>query len=129
MFKRFFTTFVCAAALTLAGCGGGTNILNVQSRYTVHSGNVNLDNVTRTIITACATKGWKPSIAGPGDIIATRHSSGHVAKVEIVYTNESFNIQYLDSDNMGYDGKHISSIYSQWVEELQSEIKFRLSEL
>lgn len=129
MFKRIFITLSCVVVLALTGCSGGTNILNVQSRFTVHSGNANLENVTRTIITSCAVKGWKPTLNSPGDIIATRRSSGHVAKVEITYTTESFNIQYLDSDNMNYDGKHISSVYSQWVGELRSEIKSRLSDL
>ena len=129
MFKRFITTLFCTAVFTLAGCGGGTNILNIQSPITIHSGNNSLDTVTRTIITASAFKSWRPEVAGPGHIVATRRQSGHVAKVNITFSSDSFNISYLDSDNMGYDGKNISPVYGQWVKELRDEIKRRLSAL
>jgi hypothetical protein len=129
MLNRFSATLFFVVILALTGCGGGTNILNDQSQYTVRSGNVTLDRVTRAIITASATKGWKPSVAGPGHIVAARRNSGYSAKVDIIYTTSSFTIQYLSSDNMDYDGKHISPVYNQWIGDLRSEIKFRLSEL
>jgi hypothetical protein len=129
MMKRYLTIVFCVAALSLVGCSGGTNILNVQSSFNTHSSNANLDTVTRTIITACAVKSWQPTLDAPGKVIATRRSTGVVAKVEITYTTNSFNIQYLDSDNMGYDGKHISSLYGEWVDALRAEIKSRLSAL
>lgn len=130
MFNRFFLImFFCVSVVSISACGGGTNILNVQSTFTTATTNAPLESVTRTIITASAVKGWKPEVAGPGHIIATRRRSGHVAKVDITYTSDSFNINYLDSDNLEYDGKTISSVYSQWVNELRDEIKRRLSEL
>lgn len=130
MFNRFLSTSCfCVFVLIAGGCGGGNNILNVQTPYSVHSGNAALENVTRTIITASAVKGWKPELAGEGHIVATRRRAGHVAKVDITYTSESFSIKYLDSDNMEYNGKTISPVYGQWVNELRDEIKRRLSEL
>lgn len=130
MFNRVQATLMfCAFTLFISGCGGGGGVLNVNSPYTTSSSNASLDNVTRTIITASAVKGWKPEIGGAGHIIATRHRSGRLAKVDITYTSESFNIKYLDSDNMKYDGHSISPVYEQWVNELRDEIKRRLSRL
>ncbi|MBI1423019.1 MAG: hypothetical protein GC149_06090 [Gammaproteobacteria bacterium] len=121
-------SLLCAFALFAGGCGGG-NMLDVQSPFSTASQNATLDSVTRTIITASAFKGWKPAIAGAGHIIATRRHSGRMAKVDITFDTASFNITYLDSDNMQYDGKSISSVYHQWVDGLRDEIKTRLSQL
>jgi hypothetical protein len=131
MFNRLLSTaFFCLFTLIASGCGGGNaNILDLHSPINVRSGNATLENVARTIITASAIKGWQPEVAGEGHIIATRHHTGHVAKVNITYTSESFNITYLDSDNLEYNGKTISPVYHQWVKELRDEIKRRLSKL
>lgn len=128
MYKHLVAMLVIATALNLTGCASETDILSASTKFNTSS-NASSEKVTRTIITACAAQGWKPSIAGPGRIIAARHSSGHAAKVEISYTTDTFTIQYLDSDNMGYDGKHISETYGDWVDGLRNEIKTRLSAL
>lgn len=128
--RALLISLFCVFVLIASGCGGGGGgILNEQSSYSTRSTHVSLENVKRTIITASAVKGWKPTLAKNGHILATRRRAGHVAKVDISYTSDSFNIKYLDSDNMGYDGESISSIYSQWVEDLSDEIKRRLSRL
>lgn len=124
------TSLFCVFILMASGCGGGgSGILNVQSSYSTQSNQASLENVKRTIITASAVKGWKPTLGKNGHILATRRRAGHVAKVDISYTSDSFNIKYLDSDNMGYDGESISSVYSHWVKDLRNEIKRRLSRL
>ena len=128
MHTRLITLLIVATALSLSGCASDSNMMNVQTMYTA-SGKASPESVTQAILNACGANGWKPSIAGPGRIIAFRHSGGHAAKVDISYTSESFTIQYLDSDNMGYDGKHISDLYNQWVDELRSAIKSRLMQL
>jgi hypothetical protein len=130
MFNRILpVSLFCAFVLIISGCGGGMNILDIQSPISTASRNASLDSVARTIITASAFKGWQPEVSGEGHITATRHHTGHVAKVDITFTTESFNISYLDSDNMGYNGKTISPVYAQWVKELRDEIKRRLAKL
>jgi hypothetical protein len=122
--RTLSTALFCLFILFAISCGGGTNILNVQSPYTTASSNASLERVQRTIITASAIKGWRPE-----HILATRRREGHVAKVDITYTSSSFNIRYVDSDNMAYNGQSISSVYTQWITELRDEIKRRLSRL
>lgn len=121
--------FILAAALFMSACSGGTDYMNLQTPFSTASSNATLESVGRTIITASAYKGWNIESQGPGQIIATRHHAGRIAKVKITYTNNSFNIHYLDSDNMDYDGNSISSTYDEWVEDLQDEIQRRLSDL
>lgn len=130
MSKRLVPFLLCiVAALLISSCGGGSDILDLRTPFSTSSSGATLDNVGRTIITASAYKGWQPQVAGPGRIIASRHYAGRVAKVAISYTSNSFNITYIDSDNLGYNGKSISSTYSDWVEDLRDEIKRRLSNL
>jgi hypothetical protein len=103
--------------------------LNVKSSFSTSGNNATLDQVSRKIITASAVKGWKPEYLGAGHITAVRRRSGYVAKVDIFYTTNSFEIKYKDSDNMDYNGSSIASAYDDWVKELRDEIKRRLSEL
>jgi hypothetical protein len=121
--------FLSASVFTMASCGGGGSALNMQSEIRVPANKANSATISRTIITACAVQGWKPQVSGANQIDATRRKSGHVAKIRIHYTSESFNIKYVDSDNMNYTGNSISSLYSEWVEDLSNEIKRRLSAL
>lgn len=129
MGKRLFPLFLTMVLpLLLAGCGGGAG-LQSSTQFSTASSNATLQQVGRTIITASAYQGWRPRIVGPGRITATRHHAGHLAKVSISYTTDSFTINYLDSDNMGYTGNSISSTYNDWIDDLRSEIKRRLSNL
>lgn len=129
MSSRTLSVLVCCVfVVALSACGGGS-ILNDQSSFSTASQNATLDQVKRTIITASAIKGWRPKLGSPGHILAYRRSSGKTAKVDISYTTSSFNIKYVDSDNMGYTGSSISSTYTDWVDELSDEIKERLSRL
>jgi len=118
-----------AFALFVSGCGGGAGVMDVKSSFSTSSDKATLDQVGRKIITASAVKGWKPRLASAGHIIASRRRSGYVAKIDIFYTSDRFEIKYKDSDNMGYDGHSISSVYGDWVSDLSDEIKRRLSEL
>jgi hypothetical protein len=108
----------CLFVISVSSCGGG-GILNDQSSFSTASQNASLEQVKRTIITASATKGWHPSLGNPGHILASRRHAGRVAKIDITYTTTSFNIKYVDSDNMQYTGSSISSVYTQWVDELR----------
>lgn len=127
--SRFISVLVCSVFfLALSACGGGS-ILNDQSTFTTASQSATLEQVKRTIITAAAIKGWRPKLGSPGHIFAYRRQAGKTAKVDISYTSSSFNIKYVDSDNMQYTGSSISSTYTEWVDELRDEIKARLSRL
>lgn len=121
-------SLIVVVALMVTSCGGGSG-LESSTQFSTASANATLEQVGRTIINASAYRGWQPQIAGPGRIIATRHHAGRVAKVSISYTTDSFTIDYLDSDNMGYTGQSISSTYDNWIDELRTEIKSRLSNL
>lgn len=113
------------AAFFISACSS-TNYMDLQTPFNAASSNATLKSVGRTIITASAFQGWNVDVEGPGQIIATRHHAGRIAKVKITYTTNSFNIRYLDSDNMGYDGNSISRTYDEWVQDLQFAIQDRL---
>lgn len=124
--KALILSFV--AAVLVSSCGGGSG-LDTSTQFTTASSNATLQNVGRTIATAAAYQGWQPRYTGPGSIVATRRHAGRIAKISITYTTNSFTIKYLNSDNMGYTGDSVSSTYQDWIDDLRSEIKRRLSAL
>lgn len=131
MFSRFFTIIVlCGSTIITVGCGSSNPVLTIQSTPVVtKSGNATLENVQRTIISACARRGWQPKVAGNGHIIATLQQTGHIVTVDITFTAQSYSISYNDSSNMNYDGTKINPLYNDWVKALDKEIRAKLSRL
>jgi hypothetical protein len=76
---------------------------------------------------ALRNRGWAIAKEEPGRIEATLYARSHVARVAIEYDDTSFNIMYLDSENLDYmqkpDGaEFIHSSYNGWVENLVRDI-------
>src|SRR2546422_452683 len=58
--------------------------------------------VERAIVAAMAKLRWIPTREGPGVIRGTLHLRTHTVVVRVEYTNESYKISYVDSENMSY---------------------------
>ncbi len=58
--------------------------------------------VERAIVGAMVKLGWMPTKEGPGVIRGTLHLRTHTVVVRVQYTNESYKISYVDSENMAY---------------------------
>ncbi len=128
LFKNYAPLILVSSIVLFIGCGSGTQIVNYQnSPIQASAGKKNQENIRRAIILAGTSTGWQMQEVSKGVIIATRFSSGRMAKVDINYTTESFNITYKDSSNFHYDGTNIHKTYNSWVEQLHKTIAENLS--
>ena len=85
------------------------------------------DQTRQVIITALKNRGWMLSKDSPGEIVATLHSRGHMARIKIAYSDETIEVSYVDSDNLEHEirpsGEEvIHRNYNKWVRILIREI-------
>jgi hypothetical protein len=87
--------------------------------------------VEHAIVAGMARLKWMAARERPGAIRGTLNLRTHTVVVRIEYTTESYNIRYVDSENMKFkvrsDGTRvIHKNYKSWVRNLQREINKRL---
>ena len=129
-FKRFALVTLITSMFIFIGCGNANPVLNYQnSPIKSSSGAKNLKDVRRAIILTGTRIGWQMQEASSGYIIATTFRGGHMAKVDIRYTAETFSIQYKDSSNLNYDGTNIHKTYNKWVKRLHNNIRSAIGRL
>ena len=68
--------------------------------------------------------GWVAKESAPHVIRCTLSLHGHVVVVDVPYTENTFSIRYVSSENMGYDEKTqtIHRKYVQWIRNLRKQI-------
>ncbi len=130
LFKNYSPLILIASIVVFMGCGSGSPIQNYNnSPIKASAGKKNQENIRRAIILAGTSTGWQMREVSKSQVFATRYSGGHMAKVEINYTTESFNITYKDSSNLQYDGTNIHKTYNSWVKKLYKTIKKNISKM
>ena len=130
LFKSYAPLILLASIVAFIGCGSGSPIVNYNnSPIQAAAGKKNQKNIRRAIILAGTSTGWQMREVSQGMIVATRFSSGRMAKVDIKYTTESFNITYKDSSNFHYDGTNIHKTYNSWVKQLHKTIANNISKM
>ena len=63
---------------------------------------------------------------GPNSLVGTLFLRSHMAKVGIQYNKTAYSINYMDSNNLKYDGSKIHSNYNGWVQNLDRAIQTQL---
>ncbi|MGD8784985.1 MAG: hypothetical protein PVF28_05395 [Thioalkalispiraceae bacterium] len=130
LFKKFAFIALLISIFSVAGCGSNDPVVNYNnSPIVAKSGNKNLKDVKRAIVLAGSRLGWQMQSIQPGIIQATLFSQGHMAKVEISYSTESYSINYKDSSNLKYNGQTIHGTYNKWVEKLHGAIRTNLARI
>ncbi|WP_022661122.1 hypothetical protein [Paucidesulfovibrio longus] len=122
------TTVLCLAVLMLAGCKRQV-VHNVMDAYVPKSSThqLSMEQIEHAIIEAGAGRGWVMSTQEPGLIIGTLNIRAHQAVVKITYDQNSYNITYLNSTNLKYDGEKIHRNYNNWINYLERDINVRLA--
>jgi hypothetical protein len=87
--------------------------------------------VERAIVAGIAKRGWIPTREGPGVMLGTLHLRTHTAVVRIEYTEDSYQLTYLRSDNLNYareknGSEVIHRNYNAWVQNLVKDIDAQL---
>ena len=134
MFHRKPLLMLCCLSLFFAAACKTTNFVDTPAtKFTTLSGRASLDDVRKAIILAGTTRMWPDkwafSSVGPGHLIATLKTRGHVVVLNIKYTESSYKITYKDSKEMLYDGKHIHRKYYTWVRNLENHIDEQLAKI
>jgi hypothetical protein len=115
-------------ALAVAGCGR-TATLYQPPRVAFFP--MDTTAVEHAIITGMVKRRWVASREGPGSILGTLHLRDHTVVVRITYTNDSYQIAYVSSENMKYSRKAdgteiIHKNYNSWIDNLTRDIDAEL---
>lgn len=128
-FKNVAFVFLGIALVILAGCRTAP-VYNVSDQVvTTNIETHTEDDVRKAIVRAGSGLGWQMKEESAGHIIATLHLRTHMAKVDINYNKDKYNITYKDSVDLSYDGTIIHSNYNGWVQNLDRAIKVQLNTL
>lgn len=129
MKKFFYLAMVVTMALFVSGCFG-----RVQPVYNVESAQVplklqtgSLDRVASAIRTAAVNRGWAVEEVSPGLMKATQRSRSHVAVINIRYSNTTYSIEYVSSQDLLYENGQIHRNYNKWIHILEDDINKELN--
>jgi len=116
--KKIFFLLLTVSLLT--ACRGLLPVYNVANKTVVVSGTT----MREAIIKGSTRKGWSVREVEDGLMEATLMIRRHMVKVAIPYTENSYSIQYDDSENMYFSPKknRIHRKYNQWVRNLDLAI-------
>ncbi len=115
-----------------SGCQTTAPIYNAKNISISPRHSASNEEIAEAIWSAARRRGWKTEIVGKWKIKAVKHIRSHSLTVSINYSKSSFDINYIDSNNLKFDGSNIHKNYNIWIhqleESIQNEIKFRLPE-
>ena len=113
------TALLCLLAI---GCARKAGIHDVHDVPVVQG--VDMDEMHKAIVQACASLGWTAQDVKPGLIRATINvRNKHTAVVNIPYDTQKYSILYESSENLKDDGKgNIHKNYNSWVINLERAI-------
>ncbi len=126
---EILSIFLLGMSLVLfTGCGKGTAVYNIkEAPITTQDKNYTLSDVEKSIIKAGISLGWQMQKTKSGHIVGTLNVRKHMAKVDVTYNRQSYDIQYKNSYNLKHDGTNIHRKYNQWIRNLNQRIQSELS--
>jgi hypothetical protein len=121
--KKYLSSLAVVGIL-LTGCGAGT-VYNVSTPSIQQS--VSKEQMKKAILAAAQRFNWVILKMSNNKIIAEYRRNKIMAKISITYSAHSYEINYIDSKNLKYDGSHIHKAYNKWIHNLEKEINTNLS--
>ena len=123
--------FICTGIVAVAGCASKTApLVNYQDKQvSTGSGKADMAKVKKAIILGGTRAGWQMQPGKDGYILGSLFEKGAMAKVDITYTAQTYNITYKHSSNLLYNGTEIHKQYNEWVDNLNDSIRAELSKL
>ncbi len=110
----------------LSGCGG-QKIVNISQP--VKKVKVSRSQMQNAIIDAANKSGWELSKVSDGHLIAQYNTSKHMAKADVEYSSNFYNIHYLESKNLQKSGNSIDENYNNWIKAFNKHIHANLKGL
>ena len=120
MKKCLWCALCFAVMLVCASCASKVQPLD-NSVYPVPTP---CENFEEAVKSAALQRRWGVTKLDDGTIRLTLLQRAHKVVVDVVYIDETFSINYVDSSNMLYDAKAgvIHRNYNKWVRNLAKEI-------
>ena len=117
----FLTMLLTICALSTTACSTKKQILSVHTELTL---SYETTDVKAAIVEALATRNWVITNKNGNEIQAKFViKENQFIAVKISYTDRYYNINYLDSQNMKYNGSKIHKTYNKQVKALDKVIK------
>lgn len=116
---------VAVAAFTLAACISKP-IYNVEDRNFSTSAMIPIGTVQEKIKVIGSERGWLFEDVAPGHMIGKVGNPKHSAKVDLFYTQTSFSIKYLSSQNLRARDGTIHHRYNRWIELFERDLVSKL---
>jgi len=123
--KKYLSSLVLVGVL-LSGCGAG-KVYNV-AKPTVEQSCTKVQ-MKNAIVAALQHFRWLVIEDTDGKLVAEYRRGKIMAKIAITYTASSYEINYVDSENLKYDGENIHSKYNGWIRNLEKEIENNLAKI
>lgn len=117
--KKFLTAVIFGAALA-AGC---TSVPVAPITDAPIHANARSRDVGQVIESALNMRGWQISARRPGAIDAFLAVRNHRADVTVTYDEDSYSIEYRDSEGLDYRNGNIHRNYNRWVAYLNQDIQ------
>ncbi|MEI7238956.1 hypothetical protein ACIPSX_17725 [Pectobacterium sp. CHL-2024] len=113
------------SVLILGGCAERT--VPVENVTQSIAGQHTTEQVKNAIIEAGQKRRWAMNQAYAGAIDGRLVQRSHVANVRITYSQTSYSISYVGSENLLAGGGNIHRNYNKWVKSLDREIQLKLA--
>ena len=120
LIRKISILVLLAAAISVSACGG-RHILSYND-VPINIENSSENKIKKAILLAGARRGWNMKSKKDGLIIATYRRGKIMAKLKVNYSKESYSINYLDSENLKYNGETIHRRYNGYVKRLKKTI-------
>jgi hypothetical protein len=118
--------FILVLSLTV-GCASRTKpVYNVENQAIEY--NLSMEQVEKAIVKSGAQKKWRMMVVKPDQIIGNILVRSHKARIQVDYTEKSYAITYLESDNLLYKDGKIHRNYNRWINYLDQTIQTNLFE-
>ncbi len=124
MSKKIALALVVTATL-LSGCA--SRIAPIENVNQTVSQNYSDSQMKQAITQAGAAYNWVITPAGPGVMNGHLTQRTHSVDIRISYTSNSYQIQYVSSQNLSAGSGKIHRNYNRWVHNLSQGIQTRLA--
>ena len=118
-----------AAVLLLAACQ--TKPLSTTQEHAVPPGAraQPLSAIEAAIVEAGARRGWHFQHVSDGQVRATYSKWPWVAEADVLFSTQSYRIQYVSAKNMERRSDGVERAYNRWVGNLERDIATKLDEI
>jgi hypothetical protein len=119
---RSLAAALLSAALLVAGCIKTETVYDVRDPLPAAALRQPGDEVGRKIAEATVRARWRIDLAAPGRLQATYDVGKHAATVDVAWTEQSFSITLVSSNNLLQQDGQIQRTYNVWVRSLEQSI-------